>query len=201
VAYTDIDEILVADPRSFLNLVELASSTEQAITTAFGMHIVPGNGQTPGLIPTMPILRQRPWVLGVGSMSKPTLIKIPVRWGPGFHYANSETQFGDLFLFHLAYSDIATVRRRQQKRLSVQIVSNHGSHHGAAEDEFILHLESWSNLPRVETADLGRHCSIRANFTAQLFETRRAGNGLRQLDATVSAGAIWRIPERLLGVV
>jgi hypothetical protein len=198
VAYTDIDEILVADPRYYADLVALCRNTPYEVTTALGMHVAHVTQDEPVLVPMAPIFWQRQWALAVGSMSKPALIRRPVRWGPGFHYANAPSELGDLFLFHLAYCDIPTVRRRQRKRLGVERVSDHGMHHGTGEEQFIKHIESWSKLARIEAVDLGRGCTERANFVSRMFATNLAGNSSNQIDAMVNGSGLWKIPDRFL---
>ncbi len=200
VAYTDVDEILVADPKHHASLVDLCFSTKHDVTTAFGMHVAHHLPTEPALVPMAPIFRQRQWALGVGSMSKPTLIRRPVHWGPGFHYANAPAEFSDLFLFHLAYCDIPTARRRQRKRLGVERVDDISAHR-TPEEEFIRHLESWSTHRLIKDIDLGRDCPERAQFVKLLFASRTAGNDPRQIDATVNGPGLWRIPDRFSGVL
>lgn len=199
VAYTDADELLVADPRHHGSLTDLARNTPHDVTTALGMHVAHHLPTEPPLFPLAPLTRQRHWGIGVGSMSKPILTRRPINWGPGFHYADDQTYLGDLFLFHIAYCDIPTARRRQLKRQGVSRANVESAHHGAG-DEFIRHLEAWSDMPLIRAPDLGRDCPVRAEFTARLFATRGGGNGPRQIDATVGSAGLWEIPERFRDV-
>ena len=202
VAYTDIDEILAADPRHYINLVDFCRRAEHEVTTALGLHVAHLEAEEPELAPMGPILQQRRYVLPVGSMSKPTLTRHPVNWYPGFHYINAPSWLSSLFLFHLAYCDIPIVRRRQAKRNGVTITGDFGGHHAASESALVAHLKGWSDLPRTQPVDLGQDCPIRAGFIDKLFATRSAGNSDEQIDATVSGGpGLWEIPERFRNIL
>ncbi|MBV9735763.1 MAG: glycosyltransferase family 2 protein [Acidisphaera sp.] len=197
VAYTDVDEILVADPRHHESLIAFCAEAKHDITTAFGMHVAHSVPDEPELAPMGKILRQRKWALGVGSMSKPTLIRRPVQWTAGFHYSREPSRFDDLFLFHIAYCDLDIVRRRQRKRRATsRVEETGGGHHDAEEDAFLTHLKSWSDMPRFDGVDLGRDCPVRAAHLAKMFRTQAAGNSENEIDVMVSGDGLWRIPER-----
>lgn len=197
VAYTDVDELLVADPRHHTGLLSLCMAAEHDVTTALGMHLAHYLPDEPALRPDAPILQQRRTAFPIGSECKPNLIRRPVRWNPGFHHGDAPSAFGDLFLLHLAYCDIPIVRRRQRKRLATARVEGHGLHHGWAEAQFVAHIESWSDFPVDEGVDLGRECRVRAEFIARLLASSSGAGSPPMVDSLVVGGpGLWRIPDR-----
>ena len=194
VAYTDVDEILVPDPERYPDLPSYARAAPHDVTTAFGMDVVQVENEAP-LDPRRPILSQRHYVWPFSSLCKPTLIRRPVNWSAGFHYADAATEFDDLLLFHLAYADYDIIRRRQRKRRSTPRVSEGGEHHDFAEDEMVRRFRTISELPRLDDADLRQESACRREFSGRLFANQlRLGEHL--VIGSGGSEALWRIPER-----
>ena len=59
VAYTDLDKILAADPRHYINLVDSCRRAEHEVTTALGLHVAHLEAEKPELAPMGPTLQQR----------------------------------------------------------------------------------------------------------------------------------------------
>ena len=105
VMYTDVDEMVVADPAYHPSLPEYCLSCRHDVVTAIGFNVVHTKDDPP-LDPTANILKQRPWMYFLAAMCKPVLTRIPLAWTAGFHFAdNVPTRFDDLYLFHLRFFD------------------------------------------------------------------------------------------------
>lgn len=201
VAYTDVDEILFADPMRHESLIGYCGSARHDITTAFGMHLAHELATEWALLPTEKISRQRRWAMVGASMCKPLLIRRPVLWAPGFHYADDASYLDDLFLIHLAYCDLEIATRRQRKRRAVpRDESTGGDHHGAPDQAIISMMEGWCTMQRDGDVDLGPECPHRLEFTRRMFSTRSAGNSESQLDANVGLDRLWLMPDRFMDI-
>ena len=104
VIHTDADEIVVADPALHHSLADFAATCEHEVITTIGCNVVHPTDEAP-IDLTLEIMSQRHWVHFLASMCKPVLTRRPIRWGAGFHRADAEPRFDDLFLFHLRWFD------------------------------------------------------------------------------------------------
>jgi hypothetical protein len=196
VAYTDVDELLVADPRRFNDLAGLAAATDAEVLTAFGTNML----QVPGDAPidlTQPITTQRHWTRPFSSLCKPALIRRPVRWSPGFHVADAPSQFGGLYLFHIAYVDNRITARRQAKRRGVPRSPGHGTHHDIFPDDMVRLMGACAALPRDPAAKLGGAAEIR--FTTALLRDGRPAHGGRIIASDREPPVLWAMPRWLEG--
>jgi hypothetical protein len=196
VAYADVDELLVADPRRFTGLIELSRSTEADVLTAFGADVLEVRGDRI-LDLTRPISARRRWMRPFSSLCKPALIRRPVRWSPGFREADAPSVFDGFYLFHIAYVDNGITARRQAKRRLVQRSAGHGGQHGISPDEILQMIKDSAELPRDSTAKLGDVAE--AQFIAELFRDGRPGYGGRIIAADRQTPALWPIPVWLSG--
>ena len=195
VMYTDVDELLVADPRRFRGLIDLSATTGADVLNAFGSNILEVAGEAP-LDGARPITTQRRWLRPASSICKPVLIRRRVRWLPGFHYADAASRFDGLYLFHIAYADNAITARRQAKRLSVVRSPGHGEHHGISPEEMVRLRKAVAALPRDETAHLGG--AAEASFMAQLWRTGRPAHGGVIIGADQEPPTLWPVPAWLM---
>jgi hypothetical protein len=196
VAYTDVDELLVVDRRRFSNLVDLSTSTEVDVLTAFGTNMLEVRGDAP-IDLTRPITTQRRWTRPFSSLCKPALIRRPVHWSPGFHVANAPSHFGGLYLFHIAYVDNGITARRQAKRRLVPRSPGHGAHHDTAPDDMVRLMKACADLPRDPAATLGNAAETR--FIAELLRDGRPGHGGPVVAADREPPVLWTLPAWLDG--
>jgi len=116
VLYTDIDEILVADPDKYADLADFCDRTEYPVVTAIGLNLHHVPEELP-IQQAQPVLGQRRWGRFLFSMCKPLVTQVPIKWVPGFHTADHPMVFDDLFLFHLHDYDLqVTVDRLAMTR-------------------------------------------------------------------------------------
>jgi hypothetical protein len=196
VAYTDVDELLVADPRRYRSLVELSARMDTDVLTAFGTNML----QVPGDAPidlSKPISAQRRWTRPFSSLCKPILVRRPVTWLPGFHGADAASRFGGLYLFHIAYVDHAVTARRQAKRQGVERSKGHGAHHGTDPGTMVRLMVDCGRLPQDYTCELGG--AAEARFITELLRDGRADFGGRVIVADREPAVLWAVPEWLEG--
>ena len=196
VAYTDVDELLVADPRRFRDLTDLAATADADVLTAFGTNVLHVEGEAP-LDLARPITAQRRWTRPFSSLCKPVLARRPVQWAPGFHYADAASRFGSLYLFHIAYADNDITARRQAKRQRVARSEGHGVHHATAPDEMVRLMKACAALPRDAEAQLGDEAERR--FIAELLRDGRPAHGGRVIAADREPPVLWGTPKWLEG--
>ncbi len=197
VAYTDVDELLVADPRRFTDLAGLAASTDVDVLTAFGTNMLEVEGDAP-IDFALPITMQRRWTRPFSSLCKPSLVRRPVQWSMGFHVADAPSAFGGLYLFHIAYVDRQITARRQAKRCSVTRPEGHGDHHGIAPDEMVRLMHDDTTLPQDPIAQLGGGAELL--FISELLRLGRPAHGGRIIAADRQPGVLWAMPKWLYGV-
>ena len=115
VVYTDVDEIIVADPRRGGKVVDKLMAVDAPAAHTLGLEIIHRMDQEPEPIRTdKPILRQRQYFRTTSFYSKPCIVTAPVRWGRGGHFANSEKLriVSGLYTIHLRFYDMNYFRER-----------------------------------------------------------------------------------------
>ena len=196
VAYTDVDELLVADPRRFDSLADLSAGSGFDVLTALGTNML----QVPGDAPidlARPITAQRQWTRPASSLCKPILTRRPVRWLPGFHGADAASAFAGLYLFHIAYVDHAITERRQAKRRRVERSEGHGIHHDIEPDEMVRLMTACAALPCDSASQLGGAAEV--DFIGALFRGGRDAYGGRVIEADREPPVLWAMPRWLDG--
>jgi hypothetical protein len=196
VAYTDVDELLVADPRRFNGLAGLAAAMDADVLTAFGTNMLHVQSEAP-LDLARPITAQRRWTRPYSSLCKPALVRRKVHWTPGFHYADAASHFGGLYLFHIAYADNDITARRQAKRRSVKRSEGHGVHHATDPDEMVRLMKACAALPRDPASQLGG--AAERHFITELLRDGRPAHGGRVIASDREPLVLWAMPAWLEG--
>ena len=106
VVHSDVDELVLADPRHFPMLAGYAAAEPSSVARAIGLDLHHIPGEEPPLDPALPLGAQRRWVRFAASMCKPALVREAVRWTPGFHASEPPGRFGALYCVHLRYVDL-----------------------------------------------------------------------------------------------
>jgi Glycosyl transferase family 2 len=198
VAYTDVDEILVADPRYHASLLDYCTVATHDVTTPLGVNLIHRLHHELAFDAVKPIMHQRHWLVASASMCKPLLTRVPIHWDPGFHSSNAPLAFGNLLLFHLAYFDLQTALRRQaRRRATPRTPEDPAHHHKLADDKIFGFIEGWSRLLLEETSDLGQECPIRKEFIDRVSVSRREReNNTFKLDLNIWGTKLWHAPAR-----
>jgi glycosyltransferase involved in cell wall biosynthesis len=138
VIYSDADELLVADPRRFTNLVEFCKSMTGPAATAVGLNLLHNLNHEGFLSNDTEILHQRSHVQFVSPMCKTLIVREAPNWGGGFHSSKFKPAFSDLFLFHLRYVDLGeALRRMNMTRSLVFADANAGTHQRLSQPDLI----------------------------------------------------------------
>ncbi|WP_170427033.1 hypothetical protein [Ruegeria arenilitoris] len=119
VLYTDVDEILTLDPNVGMNVSEYILNSNADVTAPYGLEVIHREDQEPlGFDPDKGVLEQRGLVRVNASFGKPSMVKAPIAWRRGGHFAFSEDIFVDtnLIAFHLRFFDIPLFRSRAVRR-------------------------------------------------------------------------------------
>ena len=202
VMYTDSDEIVLADPAEYGSLLEYINGRDRApVTTVLGLNLIHRLHHETVIDLSRPILGQRRWAFATASMCKPLLIREPVAWSPGFHSSRHSVVFDGLFLFHLAYYDLRTALRRQEKRRRTEKKTHDTAlHHRVGDDEVTGWIDGWSSMPLDTAITLRRDDPQMVRFQDDVVHsTVGRENDVFGIDLDLQRAALWRVPERFVG--
>jgi hypothetical protein len=150
IIFTDADEILIPDPAKFASLPEFIERRCERFVNVVGLdlHHLPGVEEDIDL--SRPILSQRSYVRFSAFQCKPLISKIPLNWGPGFHWCDYAPSIDpDLFMFHLKCMDMKLALKRLQTTRAISWSKNahlkrHAEHHRLEDQEFIRQMFPYS---------------------------------------------------------
>jgi Glycosyl transferase family 2 len=200
VIYSDVDEIIVPDPRTQLPLKQYLEKPVFDYLNAIGLHVLHNRAKEPDLDLGGFLFAQRSYVKFDLEYCKPLISKIPLKWGAGFHYAQYPPIYDfNMYLFHLRAMDYEISRQRSRTRNSVIFSNNalekaHSAHFLMKEQEY---LDLYFTTPRLHfwmaQSDF--------DFSYQLSEIGKGrvekliGRTTR-LFTKAALGKIARVPER-----
>jgi hypothetical protein len=107
VVRVDVDEFLVIDPQVSTSLADYIATMTEPYATARGFDVI----QLPGepvleQVLTQPLLSYRSHAYPNTALNKTCIVKTPVEWSAGFHWANVYPSLGPLFMLHMKRVDI-----------------------------------------------------------------------------------------------
>jgi hypothetical protein len=144
VLYSDVDEIIVADPKLNISLFEYLISDTFEYKTLAGFDVLHRFEIEKEIDLSKPLFQQRRFVDLNPYFCKPLISTIPMRWEAGFHdITNRERRYDlNLPLFHLRGMDIeiAKTRFRILNRLSFtdnSIRRNLANHYRWTESDYM----------------------------------------------------------------
>ena len=202
VIYTDVDELLVADPAAYGSLTALAAATDAgAVLTATGFDVVHVPEIEPSLDWDRPVTAQRDWLRFSSAMCKPVLIRRRAAWAPGFHNIDAPPCFAPLFLFHLRYVDLASgLARLGRTRTQPWITPEAGAHQRMPDSRWEDMLRAMAGLPGRSDATLLPDDPVLARWRDRVLDsTASRTNDMYRIDLHLSGDELWRIPDRLRG--
>jgi hypothetical protein len=103
----DVDEILVADPRTYRNLADYVEQIDSTHVTAIGFDLLEDLPDLPLEMEQPIVLAQRKLAMPSSFLHKTSLTTIPLRWAEGFHACSAVPKFSALFNFHLKFTDVS----------------------------------------------------------------------------------------------
>lgn len=202
VVYSDVDEMIMADPRIAPNLIEYCRRPLPDKVTAIGLNIAHRLDQEGPLDFSLPVTAQRRYVFTASSMCKPILIQKPVTWSPGSHSCETPIAFDHLYLFHLRWADLPYGLRRLHKTRNMAWNEAFARNHQRVEDDkMIATFQGFARLPPVDDVDLAPSDPHVRRFLAAV-EKSQAGRerDTFKIDLSIWADNMWRLPERFVGV-
>jgi hypothetical protein len=202
VLYTDVDEIVVADPARFADLRAYAAAMPAEVVTAIGLELVQVRAVEAAIDPGQPILAQRRWVRFASALCKPVLTRRPVDWAPGFHCADAPMLFDALYLFHLRYYDLDQgLRRLARTRTMPWGHPDAAPHQRMGDAAWTALLDAFAGGPVLEGVAFDPQV---APLRTWLHATRDSGatraGAIYTLDLELRGDALWRVPDRFVGV-
>jgi hypothetical protein len=195
VIYTDCDEILVADPLKFANLVEFAGAMKGPCATAIGLNLVHNIAFEGAIEHGSGILKQRGYAHFVSPMCKTLMVRKSVTWGGGFHSCSLAPTFSDLFLFHLRWVDLGECLRRLTLTRNIGFSDNvAGTHHRVA------YLDYLKNFQEIATRKISEDFDF-SPYIEKLHPNMLVNDaGLYSAKVDIRSDPLFKVPERFSNV-
>ena len=187
VIYTDCDEFLVPDPRTFACLRDYVDTMSVEAVRPIGLDVFHDRRREPALEIDRPVLAQRQHLRFFSELCKPIVTRAPIRWVAGFHAADkAATVDPALFLIHLKYADYETAIRRAEITRSIKwsahaLESGWGKRHRADGQEI---TDQFFDAP---AARLGREGDVP-------LEPELLAKSVNQ--SISNANGVWRCPPQ-----
>ena len=195
VVHSDVDELVLADPRRFRDLGEYVAGGGAPVVTAIGLDVQHLPEEEAALDPERELGPQRRWVRFSAAMCKPCLVRRPVAWSPGFHSCDAEMATDGLFLLHLRYADLQLgLRRLERTRRLAFAAPDINPHQRVSDDDFALMVRSIAQLPREDALEdtLSDRSGSVAAWLDRVIAARAEGGGAW---LTIAGDRLWQLPE------
>jgi hypothetical protein len=126
VIYTDVDELIVVDPKLGLTLRDYLSATDFEYRNTVGFNVVHHVGHEAPISFDQPLFKQRQYAEFDLDYCKPLIARVPMKWAPGFHWSGGRPPLYDtnLLLFHLRAMDLDIAKARLKSLQQVAWSSN-----------------------------------------------------------------------------
>lgn len=205
VIYTDVDELVVADPAKYDGLVDyFATPPRTPVVAPLALEVLHHQRQEPDLDPSRTLLSQRQFVKYSPGMCKPVVKRVPRDWSNAFHRINREfTVDRDLWMFHLKYADAATMATVAEHRRRVHEEENRGhrdSFWPLGPERLTQKLAGWTQeadgssvIPEFDSA------AVELEGLIVGFEDGSWGSSVRQVDG-LEGNPLRRVPGRFRDV-
>lgn len=196
VVHSDADELLVADPARYADLVAYAAEAP-GVTTAVGLDLQHLPDEEESFDPDARVGAQRRWVRFSGAMCKPALVREKVRWTPGFHSCDAPRAVGAVHLLHLRYADLAAGLSRLARTRGQRFAHPDVNPHQRVPDaEFEGMMREIARLPRAE-GELGADGALVGPWMARM----QAGWAVGEEQLSLAGDTLWALPERYRAVI
>jgi hypothetical protein len=198
VIYTDVDELVLADPLHYRDLTAFCAAREAEAVTAIGFDVQHVPALEAPLDPRRPLGEQRGWVRFTSAMCKPVLTRRALAWAPGFHCADTPLAFDALYLFHIHWADRAIgLERLAKTRIMPWASEAFGAHQRITNAQWLSLFEGMASFARQEQVAFEPN---RPPLSDWLAQTQRSTAGRETetytLDLSVNAAELWAIPLR-----
>lgn len=195
VIHVDVDELILPDPECCATLADYAAAMPADVVSAVGLNIHHVPDLEGEFDPARPVGAQRRWVRFTSAMCKPVILRKPLRWAPGFHCSDAPLAFGDLFLFHLRYHDLASGLRRLGRTRAMPWASEQaGSHQRMPDSDWSGMFHAIARLPRRAGVAFSPAASPMRDWLDRIHASEGQGEYPFRLD--IDGDELWEIPER-----
>lgn len=171
VIYTDVDELLVVDPRAAESLRAYLIDSKDDYKTVIGFNVVQRITNERALDFEKPLFEQRRYVEFDPTYCKTLISRIPTYWGPGFHRIRAAPRYdSNVFLFHLRAVDVEIAKHRIRNFNTVRssdrdLLRGHSFQFRLSESEYV---EQW--FPTSEESFENAHPDL--EFIQDLLSTK-----------------------------
>lgn len=198
VLYTDVDEILLPDPRLHADLGELCAQARAEVITAVGLNLHHLPEEAP-IDLAAPLGAQRRWVRFTGALCKPALIRRPVAWTPGFHCADAPICFEALYLIHLRWCDRDLGLARLAKTRAMPWSDEQaGAWQRGTDTEYFALLDIFTNMARENVTDFSLGAPPLAPAIAAFLASQTGReHEIYSVDIGFNIDQLWPLPQRL----
>jgi hypothetical protein len=188
VVHSDVDELVLADPRHSPTLADYAVAEPSPVARAVGidLHHIPD--EEPPLDPALPLGAQRRWVRFAASMCKPALVREAVRWTPGFHTSEPTGRFGALYCVHLRYVDLGMGLARLGRTRARAALPGTNPHQRVPDAEFDSMMRMIASLPKQADVPFDPALPPLRPWVERVREGTELG---------LAGDALWELPGRL----
>ncbi len=194
VIYTEVDELVVADPRNFAHIPAFCSTALAPTVCAIGFDVQHVPGLEPALDPAQPVGGQRNWARFTSAMCKPVLTRRALAWSPGFHSADQPAVFGALYLFHLHWADRGLgLQRLAKTRAMAWADGEHAAHQRIEDGHWLGVFDAMAGMPRLDTVEFDATAAPVRDWLRRVVDS---GGGRERFDLGVNADQLWQIPHR-----
>jgi Glycosyl transferase family 2 len=202
VIYVDVDEFLVPDPRHYKDLKAAVAAVEGDTVNSIGLEVLHLTAEESDIDINLPISLQRHWVWFNSALCKPSIMRRPFEWAPGFHCAPGKVRFDNIFLFHLRYFDkVRGLSRLAKTRQMPWADPNAGSHQKMTDEEWLRRLRDFGSAPKALECDLDKGDTRVAELLNKVANSSVGReNDIYNYDLSIFGSALWPIPERYRGI-
>ena len=202
VIYTDVDEIVLPDPRLYPTLERYCANGPPEVVSAVGFNLHHLPDAEPPLDLARPVTEQRRWVRFSAAMCKLVLIRRPVEWAPGFHCASdAPVAFDRLFLFHLRWFDKDLgLKRLAKTRAMAWADPNAGAWQRVQDSEFVGLLQRVARVTKREDMAFDITLPPLSEAVQAVLDSQRGReHETYKIDLHRDVDELWAIPPRFRG--
>ena len=197
VLHSEVDELVLADPRHFATLPAYCATALADTVSAVGVDVQHVPALERALDPARPIGSQRSWGRFTSAMCKPVLSSKPIRWAPGFHCSDQKLVFGPLYLFHLHWADRDLGLRRLAKTRGMPWAGGTFAAHERLDDaHWLAVFDALAAMPRAGPLDFDPTAAPVRDWLRRVSDSSvgRERDTYR-IDLGINAGQLWPIPD------
>ncbi len=196
VIYTDVDELVLADPERYSNLQQFCAHAKHRTINAIGFDVQHVPLLEAPLNLDQPVGQQRGWVRFTSAMCKPVLTCQPLDWTAGFHGSNQEPAFSDVCLFHLHWADRDIgLNRLAKTRVMPWSDDASGCHQRIDDTAWAALFDGMARLPRSGPVQFNASHQPVSHWIQQTIDSRSHEGGVKEFSLTVNAPELWPIPS------